>query len=281
MRKSIRLGSTNDTVTNPVVVKPQKTTVSCPGTIILVDHVPVNEATVFYQCRASAMSMTYENGMVYNNDSTTTYAYQPHGSGELMRGIQHPSRVSILGKPREAVWHVLAGDGILIRDSKPDPTQTVDTLLGSVLFNNQFQAHYAGTNTLSEIRQGDIFVLFSEDVLSTFSNVRDGNTPTLMARALIFVNEGPGHVRKLLRDRDIMVGFRTRFERFVINLAASSTGGDVLPYVIIGSVHLNKTKNDTDLKKIRMRVFIMVLHKRYPFPIRFDTDTVRAIVNRL
>ena len=276
MRKSARLNPAapkgSGTIVDPVPEAPKK---KGPGTIILVDRVPVNETEVFYQCRASAMSMTYENGMVYNNNSTVTYAYQPHGSGELMPDADTNTKISIHGTPREAVWRVLSGDGMLLRD--PKPVQTVDSLLGSMLFNNQVQGFYAGQDALSEIRHGDILVVYPEDVFRSFDN---GNATT--ARALIFVDEGPGHVRALLRDRDLMVGFRTRFERFMLNLTVTSTGGHTFPnYLIKGTVILDKARNDSELKQIRMRTFIMVLHKRYPFPGRFDDDVVRAIVNRL
>jgi hypothetical protein len=217
--------------------------------------------------------MSIQRGMIYNDKIITedTISESP-GSGELLRSMHNAVTATILGRHGDSVLRVTHGDCFILRDSKPTP-MPVETLLGSLLFNNQIQAIYTSENSIVDIRHGDMLAMFNG--FSSVTRVFGNRCPERL-RVFIFVDENVSHVQRVLCDRDIMIGFRNRFDRFISNLWAEEIE---YTYSEVVRIYLNTDNNDAELKEIRKRIFIMVLHKRCQ--LRFDASIVRNIINRL
>ena len=230
------------------------------GTVIVIDRVPEDPAQVFFECRPIGDAMVIENSVLENCTSPLrTFRHVSGGGGNLQRGDATNSVPIIGGLAPTAVWRVQLGNVVFIRDSKPSGgAEPFENILGS-LFNNDFRGDLAYTDSVGDVRHGDILAVpVSGNIDEALSQEPSSDRSDARAiRVFVFVEEQIRRVKKVLRRRDRVATFRANFNRFFSNLSVPAAFDDTETKNV--TLLLNTQQNDADLKNVRETAFLQAI----------------------
>jgi hypothetical protein len=247
------------------------------GTVIVIDPLPSDPNGFFYECVARMPVMTMEQGVIRYNAPDDRSLAQAAASGMRLPYGAH-GRVLVT----QAAWHVVLGDVVLVRDSRPAGEGTALESLLDTWFNNDFKGVHAFPNSVCDVRHGDILAI-STDARAAINSVSDGSSGVASnagsLRLFLVVDYAPGYVRKVLRgNRGRVVGFRANFDRFFSNLRKPPAYSDAETTIALA---LDEQKNDADLKAVRQATLLDAVGGRLRCPGVRNRDLVHMILDQL